>query len=399
MVTRRALLRVAGAVCVPAAAARAAAPDDTILLRVEAILPPGGPLVQEMVKLTVRAVFKSQPNQVTLEQPGFPDARWLALGDDTWGRISLGGPSRVLLERRLAWFAQRSGVLSVGAFTLRAEMPTPDGARPRLERRTAPFSIAVGPAAEDSGAWWLPARSLRIAETWTLPPQSLAPGQVTRRTLVVTASGIEAAQLPPLPPLDAPGVIAFAQPATIETTATPDGLVTRATYAWDLKPVSAAPATLPEIRLPWFDTGARQMTETVLPAARVSLAGRAPTPPPPSLSPGPPASEPASSLPAIAAGASAFLLGSAALHAPRLPARALRDRLWLAWAARRAIRAGDAAGLRALLAGAMGSRAAREAVAALDRHLYADTPAPMPNLRRLPRALLGPERRAQPPGS
>ncbi len=392
MVRRRGLLvGLAGCLGARQAAAAAARPDaDAVLLTVRVEAAPGGPLVQEMVRLTVRAIFRSQPNQVTLEPPAFADARWLPLGEDTWGQVSLGGPQRVLLERRLAWFAQRSGALEIGPFVLRATLTAPDGGRAPVERRSAPVTLAVGPAPADAPAWWLPAASLRLLNSWSIAPAALPIGAVTRRTLVIEAAGVEAAQLPALPRLDAPGVIAFARPVVARTMLTPAGPVARATYVWDIKPVSDAPATLPEIRVPWFDTAARSMREAIVPAVRVSLfdAGAAAAAPGPIRGGRPGAGQLRPGLRGIAAGAAAFLLGSAALRAPRLPIRSAMARVALAWAVRQAVRRGDVGRLRALLASASGPESVRRARAALDRHLYAAPPGPMPPTRGLAWALL-----------
>ena len=107
----------------------------------------------------------------------------------------------------------------------------------------------------------MPAKSLTLTDTWAPAPDEIQPGTLARRTIVVEAVGLTGDRLPPAPEMLAPGTIAFKGPAERETIITEDGPVARATYRWDLRPVSSSPAKMPAIVIPWFDTTERRMRQ------------------------------------------------------------------------------------------------------------------------------------------
>jgi hypothetical protein len=215
--------------------------------------------------------------------------------------------------------------------------------------------------------------------------------------VTIEAAGIVAERLPPPPSMRAPGVIAFAGPVERSTTLTAQGPVARAVYRWDVKPISGEAATIPAQPIAWFDTASRQRKEATIPAQRISLAAVAAER---SASPGPPRT--ANSLAsAAAAGAFTLLWIVAAVHllstgGPAWLAR--RRRRVLLKPLRVTVRANDARRFRTALseivrADARAARACardpalRDAVAALDAHLFAAAGSPALALAGLYRGL------------
>ena len=179
-----------------------------------------------------------------------------------------------------------------------------DGAGQRVEVaiETDPAVLEVLPPPVEAGVWWLPARRLVLTESWSEPPEALAIGHPVRRTVTLEAEGVTDDQLPPPPKPAADGLIVFSEaperltviaaepkgkkgealrqslprPGRLATVEGRDGPIGRVVYSWAVRPVSGAPAELPEIAIPWFDTEAGEMRTAVLPARTVAFrqAGR-----------------------------------------------------------------------------------------------------------------------------
>jgi hypothetical protein len=49
--------------------------------------------------------------------------------------------------------------------------------------------------------------------------------------------------------------------------------VARATYEWDIRPISTSPAQLPAIHVPWFDSSERRMRDAAIPSIWVAYVG------------------------------------------------------------------------------------------------------------------------------
>ncbi|GLK80934.1 hypothetical protein [Methylopila turkensis] len=359
------------------------------------------PYPHELVLLQIEGVYRPLINREKLVQPELVDFAWAELGKDTLETVEDDGFAKRRFVRIIAVYPNRSGKLRIAPFIHRLSVV--DGARSReIEVRSAPVTLDVaewkGPGGpNDASAWWLPARSVEVTDEWSGDPDHVPRGETLRRTVTILADGVPADMLPATPVLRSPGVISFKGPSDRETKIAARGPISRATYSWEIRPTTAFPATVQEIRIPWFDTGARKMREAVIPARRMAWAAAADE----TGEPPPPKSERPPLLAALGAGVVALLAGFGVLLAGggaeglRLPKRAPAELR----AMRRAARRGDASAFRAALtdlaraepetaARLRADPAAQAGVAALDRRLFADAaPEETPDLRKLAAAV------------
>ncbi len=253
-----------------AGAAETVDPADAFLeLIVEPLSAP--PFEQEMVLLTVRGFYRATISRQELEQPESKGYGWMQLGRDRWFDTSVGGRQGRGYERTIAIFPQRSGQLEIDPFAHQLTLLSRGGGRFKHEVRTEPLVLTVRPKPVGD-AWWLPARDVKVTDSWDQPADQLAFGQTARRTVTLEVQGVGPELLPPIPPLRAPGVISFADPEERTTELTPEGPVSRVTWRWTVKPLSDAIGTLEAVTIPWFDTVAREAREIALAPQRVALA-------------------------------------------------------------------------------------------------------------------------------
>jgi hypothetical protein len=282
--------------------AAAATSIDGARLRLEVVSNGRPPMVQEMVLVRVRGFYTIPIALTKLVVPEMAGFRVLTIGREHWAEAEEDGVQGRGLEQTLALFPQESGTLTIPPVVQRLTLFDTAGKRFEVAIETDPVALAVAAPSVPAGTWWLPARRLTLTETWSEPPEALAIGRPVRRTVTLEAEGVTDDQLPPPPVLKADGLIVFSEaperrtviaaeakgkkgealrqslprPGRLATVEGRDGPIGRIVYSWALRPTSGAPAELPELAIPWFDTEAGEMRMAVLPARTVAFrqAGR-----------------------------------------------------------------------------------------------------------------------------
>lgn len=380
----------------PVAAQERSIFDD---VKLEAIPETNGvkPYPGEMVLLRVRGLYRPLINIQHLTQPEMTNFSWLHLGRFEMNSVEHDGFNVTQFERMFAVYPQKSGPLTIGSFT--HKLSVVDGVKNReLVVTSPPITIDVarwdGPGGpDDPNQWWLPAREVRVSDSWSGDPNRVPRGETVQRTVTIEAFGVTSDQLPPPPVMRSAGIISFRGPTDRDTKITENGPIAKAVYRWNMRPITAFPATVDPVKFPWFDTISRTMREATIPAQRMAWAVEGVT-----ADAGPPAPVKPATLTTIAVGSAAFLAGVAALlvgvggaSLPSVPPRALLRMRLAAWRK-------DAPRFRAAvteLARREPDRAARWSadpevrggLATLDRSLYGKEDGAAPDLRLLARTI------------
>ncbi len=254
--------------------------------------------VHSQVLMTVKLYVGVKVSNASLSEPEHANAVVELLGEaKNYEKLHEGRRLHVI-ERRYAIFAQQSGELAFPPLVFSAEVRQGGFFQaPRFRRvmsEPVTLDILPVPTGVDSASW-LPAQALRLTEEWPEDPPRFKAGEPVTRTLMLSARGLTAAQLPPL--IDEDGYQAMAsfklypdQPQ-LDNRDDDAGVVGIRVERIAMLPTQAGEVTLPEVRVPWWDTAKGQMQYAVLPARQVtvvpgSLAQSTP-PPAPLTSPAP----------------------------------------------------------------------------------------------------------------
>ena len=231
------------------------------------------------------------------------------------------GQRYTVIERRYLVVPQRSGPITIGSPRLEALVPDgrpgarrspfadldemlggrvfqgmpglPDlGAGRRVVERGPDRTLEVRPQPAGTGTPWLPAQSIQLTDQWSPSPPRLRVGEPVTRTITITAQGATAAQLPTLDGGGSPdGVKVYPEPPSGEDLAGGGPPAALKTLKMALVPTRSGPLTLPEIRLPWWDTVEDRPRVAVIPQRTLEVepaAGAATTAEPsPAASPAP----------------------------------------------------------------------------------------------------------------
>lgn len=238
--------------------------------------------VQEQAIVTWRVVSHVPLSDPQLQPPQIENVLTQNLGIRQYQRAGADGGVENVIEQRYAFFPQRSGDITIPAqkiqittttlqrFGLGFVAPTATA----FEIATQPQPLHVIPAENNQGTSWIPALDLTISQEFSgLDAKKQATvGTAFTRIIKIHAKGISAEQLPPLEFTADNFRIYNDQPALQnEVDANNGGIVgTRTEHAAMIASRSGS-FTLPEIRIPWFNTSTSHWEEAVLPASTVTV--------------------------------------------------------------------------------------------------------------------------------
>lgn len=230
--------------------------------------------VQEQLVLTIKLFFTGNLIRGELSEPKHPNAIIESLGkQNEYTRYRDGVRYRVV-ERRYALFPQREGQLSLQPIRFEGQARNELGQLKFLRDSANLFDITVkGVPASFSGDTWLPARKLQLEESGLPENQNLTAGQNLTRSLIMRADGLPAESLPPFPERTPDSIRAYPEKPERTTTSGTDGLTSTLTQTTALVPVRSGELTLPDIRIPWWDTESDSEKVAVIPAHTLIVEG------------------------------------------------------------------------------------------------------------------------------
>jgi len=242
--------------------------------------------VQEQLILTVRLFFSGNLIRGELSEPEHPDAIIESLGKQQEYSRYRDGRRYQVVERRYALFPQKPGTFTLPPIRFQGQAYDDAGRLTSLQDSEQLFDIPVlDVPAGFTGAVWLPASDLTLEESGLPSGDTVDAGQNLTRKLTLKASGLPAEALPPLPDTTPDGLRSYPDNPERASTVTATGLESTLTQSTALVPVRPGQMTLPEIRIPWWDTDTDTQKFATLPARTLNVTGAAParasTPPQP----------------------------------------------------------------------------------------------------------------------
>lgn len=228
--------------------------------------------VQEQLILTVRLFFRGNLIRGELSEPQHPNVVIEPLGrQQEFSRYRDGVRYRVV-ERRYALFPQQPGSLKLPPIRFEGQARNASGQLKFLRDSEELFEIPVKKVPpEFSGKTWLPASNLSLSDSGLPSTLKVETGENLTREIRLTASGLPAATLPPLPDTTQPGLRSYPEQPERTTETTPDGLKSSLTQTVALVPVESGQMTLPAIRIPWWDTTADRERVAVIPEKTLTV--------------------------------------------------------------------------------------------------------------------------------
>lgn len=229
--------------------------------------------VQEQLVLTVKLFFTGNLIRGDLSEPTNPDSVIEAMGKQKEYSRYRDGQRYQVVERRYAIYPQKAGKLALDPIRFEGQSRTNQGQLRFLKDHAELFDIPVkAPPASFTGDTWLPASSLSISESGVSGQSRMKVGESLTRTIVLTADGLRAEVLPPIKPEIPDGLKSYPEAPETSTDIGEDAITGRLTQTTALVGLQPGEVTLPEIRIPWWNTEKDEQEVAVIPAQTLTVA-------------------------------------------------------------------------------------------------------------------------------
>lgn len=182
-----------------------------------------------------------------------------------------------VLEKQYAIFPQQSGDLIIPPESFNGLRGGDSlfnfSRRETVFAQSEPSTIRVKPHPPQfpDGAPWLPASALNIQELWSSSPPVFVVGQPLSRTLTLTADGVAASLLPPLSATEMVGTRMYPDPPATDEAILPAGIRATRVETTGIVPTNPGLLTIPELRIPWWNTTTDTLEYAVIAARRTVI--------------------------------------------------------------------------------------------------------------------------------
>ena len=252
--------------------------NDDLFLEVQAT--PDKPFVQSQVIYSLRLYRRVQIAQASLSEPELKEAVIEKLGEDSNYTTQIKGVDYWVTERKYAIFPQQSGVLTIPALTLNAEIVSAQAGRnsffgqaitqnKRVSSKPITLNVQAVPEALKQAAW-LSAESLQLTEQWSDSQLQVKVGEPLTRTVTLVAKGSTVGQLPELSTqIAVEGIKTYPDQPQLQEAKNNDGLTAMRQEKIAFIANKAGEYQLPAIDVAWFNSKTQQLETAHLPAVTI----------------------------------------------------------------------------------------------------------------------------------
>lgn len=265
-------------------AANGAASDQQA--RVELSLNKAKAYPQEEVLLTLKLYLADgvRGEQLDEPKPSLGDTRLTLLNENNYRTEQDGVPYRVL-ERTYSLFAYQAGSLKIEPVGFRGHsgggsvfglLDDPFRGNPQDNRvirtRSNAVSLEIKPIpAAFSGAHWLPARNLQLADAGLDGSQPITAGNPVTRRIMLVADGLMSSQLPAIDQPVPDGIKSYEERPQLKDTPGRTGISGSRQSVITLIATQPGSYTLPAVEIPWWNTELDRQAVARLPAVTLRV--------------------------------------------------------------------------------------------------------------------------------
>jgi len=248
------------------------------LIYMEVDVSPKQVYVQAQVIYTIRIFHAVNFLDASLTELSLDDSNAVVetIGNNASYDKQINGRLYKVFEKKYAIFPQKSGSIRVEPFVFEARYI---GQRRQIKHRrlrSQAFDLKVLPKPPfkngKTAAYWLPTSSLQIFESWGDKPPEFTVGEPVTRTFRLTAVGLPASQLPYLHTEKLDFAKLYPDQPLLNDDTSANGLIGIRMDKVALIPTKPGKFTLPEIRVPWWNTNKKRWENLIVKAKTISVA-------------------------------------------------------------------------------------------------------------------------------
>ncbi len=211
------------------------------------------PYVNQQIIYTVRLYNSKQLLNADYQGPQVEDALLIPLGEEKRYQKVQNNTNYMVEEQSYAIFPQKSGSLKITSPVFTALIYDIDPQR--VQAKDKPINLTVQSIPDQyKGKVWLPAKQVRLSEHYENSSQNISQGSTLTRTITLEGVAIPAQLLPALNFKETEAFSVYPEKGADHNQVKQGELVgsteIKVTYLFN----KAGKVTIPEVRLPWFNT-------------------------------------------------------------------------------------------------------------------------------------------------
>jgi hypothetical protein len=238
--------------------------------------------VQEQLLYTIRIYYSIGFDQgAQLSSPQVQNAVVQQLGSDENFQEVVNGIGYSVTERRFVIYPQSSGTLEIPPVHFSASVGRRGGVNRFFSNRNTIREINLSSDAHQvevkprpasfPGQTWLPASELSLTESWSGISDRVEVGDAITRNVVLITKGLSSSLLPGIPYDDQNGLRFYPDQPVREDAADREGVIGTRREGTAIVASRPGEYTLPEVRLPWWNTVTDRLETAVLPARTITV--------------------------------------------------------------------------------------------------------------------------------
>jgi hypothetical protein len=239
---------------------------------IETIVDKDMAFIQEQVILTHRLHYSVPLQDISISEFEIPDAVIQKISEERFNK-RINSKNYSIIEIKFALFGQSVGKLHIPSQRFTAFETSNSGfggffsRGNRVIRLTEEKTVDIAPIpAHLSASQWMPSSQVRLEQSWSDNSGTLTAGEPITRTINISALGLTAAQIQPLPSIENAELKLYPDQPKLEDKQTNRGILGIRTESLAIVPNQAGQISIPAIEIEWWDTVNNRMQTSRLPS-------------------------------------------------------------------------------------------------------------------------------------
>ena len=249
---------------------RAANADNNNDIFVKTSLSSNSLYVQEAGVYTLKLYLAKELLDGSLSTPSMEDAQLTQLGKQTESYELVDGKRYLVITREYLIQPQKSGPYTIAAPVFQGRVQQ-NYRQLEVSAIGEDQQIEIKPIPSDYNGAWLPSELVNLGEEWQPSDDTIEVGTPITRTITLTALGVTKEQLPDIEMPTINGIRSYPDQKENNNAVRNGRVVSQQTASYALLPQIPGTYTLPEIKLPWFNTKINRISFATLPARTITV--------------------------------------------------------------------------------------------------------------------------------
>ena len=249
---------------------RAANADNNNDIFVKTSLSSNSLYVQEAGVYTLKLYLAKELLDGSLSTPSMEDAQLTQLGKQIESYELVDGKRYLVITREYLIQPQKSGPYTIAAPVFQGRVQQ-NYRQLEVSAIGEDQQIEIKPIPSDYKGAWLPSELVNLGEEWQPSDDTIEVGTPITRTITLTALGVTKEQLPDIEMPTINGIRSYPDQKENNNAVRNGRVVSQQTASYALLPQTPGTYTLPEIKLPWFNTKINRISFATLPARTITV--------------------------------------------------------------------------------------------------------------------------------